>query len=244
MSSKSRLQTRLVVGAACAPSSSPKQRALSNKRDYTFWESAPDGSMHELHLPDSDDKSPTSGDRPILTSINEWPSSFNAGELKWSQELADAAASTGQQNNGGLGGLRHHNPEGVTELFAPGSNWEAGMDLETKVALTPFEVSLMWWLCEDSTFAKGDVCDKQNSILNLKATYHGTSGFRGIRTDLISSPHSTTEGHNALADNYYTQIGCAFTKNPDVDNWFSHQGQWVCEIATSDRQTPTMLESS
>ncbi|KAI4247202.1 MAG: hypothetical protein L6R40_001545 [Gallowayella cf. fulva] len=147
----------------------------------------------------------------ILSTINGWRYALGANPLSWSQEMADAAANTGQMNGGGQT-MNHNAPDGAAEVISPGSDTDYGQDLHGR---SPFEISLIGWLCEVPSSQMGDACrlvDVNNKdavmMLNLSGTGH----------------------HDILVDNRYKKIGCAFTKRQNPDGWFLSQGQWVCDL--------------
>lgn len=48
---------------------------------------------------------------------------------------------------------------------------------------------------------------------------------------MLNSVYNGQTGHNAiLTDDKYTQIGCAFAKNPNADSFWGSQGLWVCDL--------------
>ncbi|KAL8726149.1 MAG: hypothetical protein Q9166_006906 [cf. Caloplaca sp. 2 TL-2023] len=148
----------------------------------------------------------------ILSTINGWRYALNANQLSWSQDMANAAANTGRLNCGGACGMNHHAASGAAEVIAPGSDNAMGQDLHGR---SPFEISFIAWICEKPSSQMGDACrlvdvNNKNNVMGIIM--------------------SGTGHHDILVDNSYTQIGCAFTKNPNADEWFLSQGQWVCDL--------------
>ncbi|KAL8962023.1 MAG: hypothetical protein Q9193_001512 [Seirophora villosa] len=152
----------------------------------------------------------SSGDNSIIATINKWRSTFDADALSWSQDLVNAAANTGSLNGGGAT-MQHHAPKGAAEVIAPGSDTAKDQDLQD---YTPFEISLIAWLCEKPGDKMGDSCAFQNNIMKVSN----------------ADSENPTGHHDILVDNQYSQIGCAFTRNPNADDWFGSQGLWVCDL--------------
>ncbi|KAI4125191.1 MAG: hypothetical protein LQ341_006997 [Variospora aurantia] len=193
----------------------------SRNRGQNFpWRNNREDSGNDTESPSSDETTtttpttniPSTGDNSVLATINKWRSAFGADDLSWAQDLVDAASNTGSLNRGGANdNIQHHAPQGAAEVIAPGSNTAMDQDLQ---GYTPFEISLISWLCEKPGNTMGDACSIQTEIM---ATYNAD-------TD------NPTGHHDILVDNSYSQIGCAFTENPEADDWFGSQGQWVCDL--------------
>ncbi|KAL8636442.1 MAG: hypothetical protein Q9226_009255, partial [Calogaya cf. arnoldii] len=101
----------------------------------------------------------------MLSTINGWRYALGASQLSWSQDMANAAASTGQQNQGGALGMKHHNPKYAAEVIGPGSDNDMGKDLKGR---SPFEISFIGWICERPSSQMGNACslvDNSNGIM-------------------------------------------------------------------------------
>ncbi|KAL8674235.1 MAG: hypothetical protein Q9168_001360 [Polycauliona sp. 1 TL-2023] len=109
---------------------------------------------HSLPLEKRDD---------LLTTINGWRYALGAQPLSWSQDMANAAASTGQQNQGGAAGQTHHPARNAAEVIAPGSDNSMGKDLKGR---SPFEISFIAWICERPSSQMGDACELVNPDTN------------------------------------------------------------------------------
>ncbi|KAL8726287.1 MAG: hypothetical protein Q9181_006111 [Wetmoreana brouardii] len=196
----------LAVGVVSAPAYSSDQRSVEKRQDYTIPEyvtTEPDQSTTPAN--GQSGSPPSSGDDSLFATINRWRSTFGANALSWSEDMVNAAANTGQLNGGTSMSLQHHNPSDAAEVIAAGSDTDMGQDLKGR---SPFEISLIAWLCENPENKMGDSCDVQAGVMNI----HN-----------IDTQHPTGH-HDILVDNSYTQIGCAFTKNPNADGWFGDQG--------------------
>ncbi|KAL8706117.1 MAG: hypothetical protein Q9201_000819 [Fulgogasparrea decipioides] len=155
----------LAVNVASAPASSSDQRSVEKRQDYPVVEyvtTGPDQSTTPVN--GQSGSPPSSGDDSLLTTINRWRSAFGANALSWSQDMVNAAANTGQLNGGTSSmSLQHHNPSDAAEVIAPGSDTDMGQDLKGR---SPFEISLISWLCENPENAMGDSCDVQAGVMN------------------------------------------------------------------------------
>lgn len=110
----------------------------------------------------SGDGSPLSGDTSILSTINKWRTAYGKNTLTWSQDLANAAANTGQLDGGSSANEAHHAPPDAAEVIAPGSDNAMGKDLQGR---SPFEISYIEWLCEVQSDVLGDSCAFQQTIM-------------------------------------------------------------------------------
>lgn len=110
----------------------------------------------------------SSGDNSIIATINKWRSTFDADALSWSQDLVNAAANTATLNGGGAT-MQHHAPKGAAEVIAPGSDTAMDQDLQD---YTPFEISLIAWLCEKPGDKMGDSCAFQTDIMKVYDLLH------------------------------------------------------------------------
>ncbi|KAI4159321.1 MAG: hypothetical protein L6R39_000411, partial [Caloplaca ligustica] len=134
----------LATIVTCVPTSPPGQPSLRKRQS------------------DANDGSPFSGDVSLLRTINGWRYAFGVGPLTWSQDMANAAANTGQLNEASSS-MQHHNPSDAAEVIAPGSDTDMGQDLKGR---SPFEISLISWLCENPGTTMKDACGVQRSIMN------------------------------------------------------------------------------
>lgn len=46
----------------------------------------------------------------------------------------------------------------------------------------------------------------------------------------IPEAANPTGHHDILVDEAYKEIGCAFTKKADADEFYVNQGIWVCDL--------------
>lgn len=105
----------------------------------------------------------------ILSTVNCWRCALCAKRLIWSEDMAQAAANTGQLNSGGAAGMNHHAPPGTAEVIAPGSDTAIGIDLQGR---SPFEISFIAWICEKPSSRMGDACslvdlNNQNAVMPM-----------------------------------------------------------------------------
>ncbi|KAI4218913.1 MAG: hypothetical protein L6R36_008678 [Xanthoria steineri] len=144
----------------------------------------------------------------MLATINKWRTAYNKPQLTWSQDLVASSAKTGRGNNGKGGETFQHGGAGNAEVMTPGGETAGGADLK---GYSPFEASyILGWLCEVPTGPVAGACADLKSIVNMD--------YRGGR------------GHfDILVDDAYTQIGCAFTRDPDAGEGYI-QGLWICDL--------------
>lgn len=104
------------------------------------------------------------GDNSILDTINTWRTAYEKNNLTWSQDMVAAAANSGQLSKGDPDNFHHNNPSNAAEVETPGNDGNGGKDLQGH---TPFEISMISWLCEVPTGPVEGLCAFQNSIMNM-----------------------------------------------------------------------------
>ena len=159
----------------------------------------------------SSDTSPLSGGVSLLTTVNHYRQLYSLPTLSWSSVLTKNALKTGTDGNG-VTQTHQLNPGSFAQVITPGMS-TAVVDLGGN---TPFELSYVAWLCEVSSdpqlSAGGDnKCDTVEKVLHMR--------------------YSSTGHHDILNSRKYTQIGCAFAKNPQAAATSVYQGLWVCDLA-------------
>ncbi|KAL8873187.1 MAG: hypothetical protein Q9174_001308 [Haloplaca sp. 1 TL-2023] len=144
----------------------------------------------------------------LLGTVNGWRYAYGKPALRWSQDLAGTAASTGQANGGGVS-MNHHPCDKCAEVISPGSDHSMGKDLKGR---TPFDlVMLKGFLCE----VPGD---------------QQLQGACNDFNDLMPMKYDTTGHHDIVLDTRYKTVGCAYTPNSAPGGYWFQQGQWVCEL--------------
>ncbi|KAL9039731.1 MAG: hypothetical protein Q9214_004758 [Letrouitia sp. 1 TL-2023] len=165
----------------------------------------------------TDFEHPTSGGVPLIDTINKWRKAYNLVELRWDAQLSQNAKKTGV-DSGGLPNNQTHeiNPPTTSQVIGPGQSVRNG-----DYTQTPFELSVLGWLCEHpgGPLLQGQVdqCAIQGRWLPL-----GTP-----------PPPDDPEGHYKILAGIGISaglrfIGCAFTPSPEEDKIY--QGQWVCDL--------------
>ncbi|KAL9100752.1 MAG: hypothetical protein Q9187_009327 [Circinaria calcarea] len=157
------------------------------------------------------DGSPLSGGVSLLTTVNKYRQLYSLPKLSWSSVLTKNALKTGT-DGGGVTQTHQLNPGSFAQVITPGMS-TAVVDLGGD---TPFELSYVAWLCEvssDPQLSAGGVnqCDLVEKILHMR--------------------YSSTGHYDILTSKKYTQIGCAFARNPGAAATSVYQGLWVCDLA-------------
>ncbi|KAL9103939.1 MAG: hypothetical protein Q9187_008953 [Circinaria calcarea] len=157
------------------------------------------------------DGSPLSGGISLLTTVNKYRQLYSLPTLSWSSVLTENALKTGT-DGGGVTQTHQLNPGSFAQVITPGMS-TAVVDLGGD---TPFELSYVAWLCEvssDSQLSAGGVnqCDLVEKVLHMR--------------------YSSTGHYDILTSKKYTQIGCAFARNPGAAATSVYQGLWVCDLA-------------
>lgn len=159
----------------------------------------------------SNDGSPLSDGVSLLTTINKWRRAYNLSELKWSSKLAANAQKTGDD---GQGVNQNHelNPGSYAQVITPGTDHKiSGLDYGNDSC---FELSYVAWLCESNDPQLKSPVDQCALVANN-----------------LHMQYSSTGHHDILTSTSYSQIGCAFAKNPKASSTSPYQGLWVCDLA-------------
>ncbi|KAL8693462.1 MAG: hypothetical protein Q9218_001733 [Villophora microphyllina] len=216
------------ISALSIPLTSSKPASLSKRQEtITYYEyeyvsadqtqpqdtTQPQQQQQQQQQQQNPPSTPDSNSNDILNVINKYRTAYSKPTLTWSSTMASAAANTGALNNGiASTAMQHHNPQNAAEVINPGSDSDTGgVDLKGH---TPFELSLLSWLCESYRDVLGSGCDDQKSVMNV---------YNLDKQD-------PTGHHDILVDERYTQIGCAFTRSSQAGQDFVSQGLWVCDL--------------
>ena len=100
----------------------------------------------------------------------------------------------------------------MAQVIAPGPvNDISGVSFPVD-GLTPFGITYVaGWLCEVPTDPEiSDLCGPANNVMHFV--------------------YSDTGHHDILTSTQYTNIGCAFTANPDAATDSTYQGLWICDL--------------
>lgn len=192
--------------ASTPPASTPAPETIPEPENHSQEPTLEDAEIAES------DGSPYSDGVHLLTTINKWRGIYKLPLLKWNHQLELNALKTGTD---GAGQNQNHelNPGTMAQVITPGMIVKYGGDLGGD---TPFELSYVAWLCESS----GDAELKSDGIDHCQLV------------DENLHMYYTDKGHyEILTSPSYTNIGCAFADNPDVDNETPYQGLWVCDLS-------------
>lgn len=156
------------------------------------------------------DPSPLSGGVSLLTTMNKWRAKYGVPPLAWNTQLEKNALKTGT-DGGGVNQVHQLNPGTYGQVIGPGQKVAVG-DLG---GVSPFELSIVGWLCEVSSDSQlksdgKDYCALVSKNLHL---YYTETGH-----------------HDILTSRDYHECGCAFAKNPNAKDTEIWQGLWVCDF--------------
>ena len=156
------IATWTVGGPSSAPTLSPNSSPSPSPSPSPSASSAPVSSPST-----SNDGSPLSDGRSLLSTINYWRNEYGLSNLAWNTTLQGVAQNTGSLDNGCPCSETHHPIEptaghGTGEVIAAGSDSDGGGKWDTK-GHSPFEIAYMAWLCEGPASKLGangqDLCD-------------------------------------------------------------------------------------
>jgi len=149
-----------------------------------------------------------SAGKPMIQSINEYRSRARLPPLVWDSRLVSNAAKTGDATHGER--MQHQmNPGTFGQVLVEGTDSSCGLE---STNYTPFEVFYYSWLCENPNDAA--LQDNCGSVL---------------RTSRIDTGGQI--GHwQILSDEKYKKIGCAFTRNQNVNRCSGFTGVWACDL--------------
>ncbi|KAL8826162.1 MAG: hypothetical protein Q9191_003969, partial [Dirinaria sp. TL-2023a] len=171
----------------------------------------------------SSDGSPPSGSSSILSTINYWRTEYGLSTLVWNSTLQSAAENTGSLDGGSASNEVHHPPpvtpgHGIGEVISPGSDNDGGGKWNLQ-GHSFFELAYLGWLCEGPPSRLGSNGQQLCDLLQ--------------QVDPGDTYELTETGHyEILTTPQYTDIGCAYTKNPNADmTWYYQQGLWVCDLS-------------
>lgn len=224
------IHTSMNLAAASAPPVAPKINDVASPvvvfttfstitTEYapTWTPPAPGAILPPVHpTTDAADGSPLSDGVSVLTTINKWRAIYDLPLLAWNRTLELNALKTGEDGHGVY--QIHERFSGTqAQVIAPGGYVDYGGDLQGD---TPFELSLMAWLCEfkDDPQLKSDGKD-QCQILsdNMPIDFEAKTGHHEILVGQISKQ--------------FTMIGCGFTNDADFATNIAAQGLWICDLA-------------
>lgn len=189
------------VAAAAAPAASPA--ASSQEASDTYWATSP--------------LSPLGGGpgaKDILTQANYWRKQWkNLPPFTWSSVLAKNSYMTAIN----FEGKDPENP--IVHHLYPGSSsqceGEGDGTTVTSQGLTPFEVSFLYWLCEDNT----DLPCEELCMPYIP----GLACKWGPLND--TKPGESRTAHADIIGGTVSQIGCYYQDSKSPDEW----GLWTCD---------------
>lgn len=164
----------------------------------------------------------------VLDTINKWRKAYGKSELRWANNLAQAAWATLTFNGGGGNGMVHPGlvMNSFGETITPGY-WDTATLNQQQRANTlsesPFEVALMGWLCE----VKSDP-QLQASGFTGKDQCGIVSGVSYISGS--NNPNEPTGHHDIFLSDSYKSIGCGFMQSTQPSGQPQWSGQWTCDF--------------
>jgi hypothetical protein len=147
----------------------------------------------------------------VIDTINNYRVNANLPLMTWNDQLAANAFKTGNDVSGRA--LVHQlNPGSYGQVLVFGFDDNDVCD-KNLMGWTPFEVFFLSWMCERPLDpALNGVCDMVFEVGRID-----TAGQTGH--------------HDLLASTDYTQIGCAFARDPLAPACAQFPGVWACDVA-------------
>jgi hypothetical protein len=157
---------------------------------------------------------PVSGGVPILNDINTYRHNKGIQLLAWEPQLAERSSITGIEDVTSHWGAPVHDlkPPSWAQVIVAGINDQGVCNRDIK-PFTPFQLSLLGWVCENprDPAIQGN-CQQASDISHI-----------------VDSP-TDIDHWQILSNPDYNRIGCAFTHHTQGNPCDTWTGFWICDL--------------